>query len=139
MTPDQVHLVKSTWAQVLPIQDQAAELFYGRLFEIDPELKALFSGNMQEQGRKLMATINTAVNSINKLDVLLPIIQDLGRRHIGYGVKDKDYDSVGAALLWTLEQGLGDAFTAEVKEAWTLTYNTIAKVMMDAANETAEA
>jgi len=139
MTPDQVHLVKSTWAQVLPIQDQAAELFYGRLFEIDPELKALFSGNMQEQGRKLMATINTAVNSINKLDVLLPIIQDLGRRHIGYGVKNKDYDSVGAALLWTLEQGLGDAFTAEVKEAWTLTYNTIAKVMMDAANETAEA
>ena len=135
MTPEQITLVKNSWAKVIPIRDQAATLFYGRLFSLDPPLQKLFSGDMAEQGQKLMVTISTVVASLDKLELILPVVQDLGRRHVGYGVNDADYDNVGAALLWTLEQGLGEAFTAEVKQAWTEAYGLLATAMIDAANE----
>lgn len=133
MTPQQIALVQSTWQQVIPIKDKAAEMFYGRLFELDPGLKPLFQGDMAEQGRKLMAMIGTAVSGLVRLDQIIPAVQDLGRRHAGYGVKDNHYASVGAALLWTLETGLGPAFTPEVKQAWAATYGALAGVMMEAA------
>jgi nitric oxide dioxygenase len=137
MTPDQVQLVKTSFAAVAPIAEQAAALFYGRLFEIAPELRALFKGDMKEQGRKLMGTIAVAVGSLDRLPELLPVVQDLGRRHAGYGVKDEHYATVAEALLWTLEKGLGPAFTPAVKEAWTLTYTTLADAMKAAAGKTA--
>jgi hemoglobin-like flavoprotein len=137
MTPEQVVLVKNSWALVTPIADKAAELFYGKLFELDPELKSLFTGDMTEQGRKLMNMINTAVNSLDRLEAIVPAVEQLGERHAGYGVKDEDYDTVGAALLWTLETGLGEAFTPEVKEAWTITYNVLASTMQSAAAKAA--
>ncbi|MEM6365018.1 MAG: globin family protein [Planctomycetota bacterium] len=135
MTPRQIELVQSSWQQVKPISEQAAALFYGRLFELDPSLKSLFKGDMTEQGKKLMATLNLAVTSLTKLEAILPAVQDLGRRHVQYGVPDESYQTVGEALLWTLDKGLGDAFTAEVKEAWTETYVTLSTVMLDAAHE----
>jgi len=137
MTPEQAVLVKNSWALVTPIADKAAELFYGKLFEMDPELKSLFKGDMTEQGRKLMAMINTAVNGLDKLEAIVPAVEKLGERHVDYGVKDKDYDTVGGALLWTLEAGLGDAFTPEVKEAWTVVYTVLANTMKTAAAKAA--
>lgn len=133
MTPEQAVLVKTSWAKVVPISEQAAELFYGKLFELDPALKDLFKGDMKEQGRKLMAMINTAVNALDKLESVVPAVQDLGKRHVAYGVKDKDYDTVGAALLWTLGEGLGDDFTDEVKDAWAAVYGVLAGTMKEAA------
>ena len=132
MTPDQIALVQGTWARVVPIKETAAELFYGRLFELDPRLRALFKGDIKEQGRKLMAMINVAVGSLDKLDAIVPAVKDLGRRHDGYGVKPQDYATVATALLWTLEKGLGDAFTPAVKAAWTETYTVLAKTMQTA-------
>ena len=122
MTPEQIELVQSSWAKVKTISEKAAELFYGKLFELNPDYKALFPSDMVEQGRKLMAMINTAVNSLNNLEAVVPAVEEMGKRHVGYGVKDEDYDVVGEALLWTLGAGLGDDFTDEVKEAWTETY-----------------
>ena len=139
MTPEQAVLVKESWAKVTPIADKAAELFYGKLFEMDPSLKPLFKGDMTEQGRKLMAMINTAVNALDRLEEVVPAVQELGKRHVGYGVKDKDYDTVGGALLWTLEAGLGDGFTPEVKEAWTSVYGVLATTMKEAAKDVAVA
>ena len=133
MTPEQITLVKTTWSQVVPIKDKAAELFYGKLFEMDPAVKPLFKADISEQGKKLMMAINTVVNSLDKIDTMVPIIQDMGRRHAGYGVKSEHYDTVGAALLWTLGTGLGPAFTPEVKEAWTTAYTLLATVMKEAA------
>ena len=133
MTPQQVTLVTTSWEKVKPISETAAELFYGKLFELDPSLKPLFKGDMKDQGRKLMAMINTAVNGLKNLDAIVPAVQELGRRHVGYGVKDEHYDTVAAALLWTLEQGLGDAFTPDVKQAWTETYVLLATTMKNAA------
>lgn len=134
MTPEQKDLVRSTWAQVVPIKEKAAELFYGKLFELDPTVKPMFKNDMAEQGKKLMMSINTVVNSLDRLEPMVPILQDMGRRHKGYGVQDQHYDTVGAALLWTLETGLGPAFTPDVKTAWTEAYTIIATVMKDAAN-----
>lgn len=133
MTPEQIGLVQGTWAMVVPIKDTAAELFYNRLFELDPSLRKLFKGDMKEQGRKLMAMINVAVASLDKLDTIVPAVKDLGRRHIGYGVTPGHYATVAAALLWTLEKGLGDAFTPAAKEAWTQTYTVLANTMQAAA------
>ena len=135
MTPEQITLVKESWVKLVPIRDRAATLFYERLFSLDPPLQKLFSGDMAEQGQKLMVTISTVVTSLDKLELILPVIKDLGRRHVGYGVKDSDYDNVGAALLWTLEQGLGDTFTSDIKQAWTEAYTLLATVMTDAAKE----
>ncbi len=136
MTPEQVTLVKNSWEQVKPISDQAAELFYGRLFELDPTLRPLFKGDMKEQGKKLMSTITLAVTSLDRLEDIVPALENLGRKHaVEYKVPESSYQTVGEALLWTLGQGLGDAFTEEVKEAWTLTYATLATTMIDASKE----
>lgn len=129
--------VKDSWELAKPIAEKAAELFYGKLFELDPELKPLFKGDMKEQGAKLMKMINTAVNSLDRLGEIVPAVQDLGRRHIKYGIKDADYDVVGEALIWTLDAGLGDAFTEEVKAAWLETYTILATTMKGAAAEAA--
>ena len=137
MTPQQIMLVKRTWQKVLPIRDTAAELFYGRLFAVDSKLRPLFKGDMKAQGRKLMAMISTAVTSLDDLENIVPAVQDLGRRHAGYGVKEVHYDSVAVALIWTLEQGLGDAFTEEVRQAWASAYALLAATMKDAAARTA--
>jgi hemoglobin-like flavoprotein len=133
MTPEEVVMVQESWKQVLPISDKAAELFYGRLFEIAPEVQPYFKGDMAEQGKKLMAMINTAVNSLNELESVVPAVQAMAVRHVDYGVKPEDYDSVGAALIWTLDAGLGDAFTDDVRDAWVKVYTTLADVMKTAA------
>lgn len=135
MTPAQIDMVKSSWEKVKPIAPQAADMFYGKLFELDPDLKPLFKGDMTEQGEKLMKMITVAVNSLDKLEEVVPAVKSLGQRHSGYGVKESDYDTVGESLLWTLEQGLGDEFTAEVKGAWTEVYVTLAGTMKSAAAE----
>lgn len=137
MTPEQKQLVQSTFAMVLPIADTAAKLFYTKLFEIDPELQGLFKGDMEEQGRKLMKIIATAVNGLDKLDEIVPVVEDLGKRHVAYGVEDKDYDTVGSALIWTLQQGLDDKFTPEVEEAWVVVYTLLADTMKNAAVQAA--
>lgn len=133
MTPEQIELVQTTWAKVAPSATQVAVLFYDRLFEIAPEVKPLFKGDMTEQGQKLMQMLAVAVNGLPQLEQIVPAVQEMGVRHNDYGVAPEHYDSVGAALLWTLEQGLGDDFTPEVKAAWTDTYVTLATVMKDAA------
>lgn len=137
MTPEQKTLVQSSFTKVAPIADTAAALFYGKLFELDPDLKPLFKGDMTEQGKKLMQMIGTAVNGLDRLDQIVPVVQELGKRHVDYGVKNKDYDSVGTALIWTLEQGLGEAFTPDVKESWVTVYTILADTMKDAATEAA--
>ena len=137
MTPVEIKLVKDSWAKVVPISETAAELFYGKLFELDPEVRSMFKGDMKEQGRKLMAILNTAVNSLDKLDAIVPAIQDMGKRHVGYGVKDKDYDTVGEALIWTLGAGLKDDFTDDTKAAWIAVYTLVADTMKSAAAEAA--
>jgi len=137
MTPEQITLIKTSWEKVLPISETAAELFYGKLFELDESLKPLFKGDMKEQGAKLMKMINTVVNSIDKLDTIVPAVQELGVRHINYGVKDEHYDTVAAALLWTLGQGLGEDYTDDVNEAWTAAYVILATTMKDAAAKSA--
>ena len=134
MNPMQKQLVQQTWAKVEPISDLAAGLFYGRLFVIAPATQAMFiKTDMQKQRQMLMQAIGLTVKSLDNLDKLVPILQDLGRRHIDYGVRDEHYDSVGQALLWTLEQGLGEAFTPPVRDAWTSAYMLVASVMKQAA------
>ncbi|MCG7874484.1 MAG: globin domain-containing protein [Candidatus Thiodiazotropha lotti] len=135
MTPEQITHVKSSWSKVVPIADQAAALFYGRLFEVYPEVKPYFKGDMEAQGKKLMTMIGTAVGSLDNLEPLLPVIRESGKRHAEYGVQAVDYDKVADALLWTLGEGLGDAFTDEVKDAWVVTYTALAGVMKDGAEE----
>ena len=133
LSPRQTALVQQTFAQVAPIADQAAALFYQRLFELDPSLSRLFKGDMVQQGRKLMQMIGAAVRGLDDLEKLVPVVQQLGSRHVGYGVQDAHYDTVGAALLWTLEKGLGPAFTTEVRAAWTAVYGVLAQTMKAAA------
>jgi len=133
LTDTQIALVQRSFAVIAPIADDAAVLFYQRLFEIDPSLKTMFSGDMAEQRRKLMQMLTAAVKGLQRLDRLVPVLEDLGRRHIGYGVTDQHYDTVGAALLWTLEKGLGRAFTPEMKEAWAAVYGLLADTMRNAA------
>jgi hemoglobin-like flavoprotein len=135
MTPRQKSLVQETFAQVEPIAAVAAELFYARLFELDPTLRPLFSGDMQEQGKKLMQMIAVAVRGLDDPARLLPAVRALGRRHVGYGVRDEHYGTVAAALLWTLERGLGEAFTAEARAAWTAVYTLLAATMQEGAAE----
>jgi hemoglobin-like flavoprotein len=133
MTPENQALVRDSFAKVVPIAPQAAAMFYNRLFVLDPALQPLFKGDMTEQGRKLMAMIGTAVANLGKLETIVPTVQALGRRHGTYGVLPSHYDTVAAALLWTLGQGLGDAFTPPVKAAWTEAYTILATVMKEAA------
>ena len=135
MTPEQIEHVQKTWTMVKPISDKAAALFYGRLFELEPKYRSMFSDDMTEQGTKLMQMLGAAVAGLTRLDTIVPAVQALGARHADYGVVAEDYDTVAAALLWTLEQGLGDAFTDEVRNAWTAAYTTLAEVMIKAASE----
>lgn len=128
-----IDAVQSSFEKVKPISEVAAEIFYSKLFEKDPSLKPLFKGDMKEQGRKLMTMLGMAVGSLKNLDKLVPIAQDLGKRHVEYGVTAPMYDTVGAALLETLEVGLGADFTPELKAAWTQVYSTLASVMKEAA------
>jgi hemoglobin-like flavoprotein len=130
ITPAQIELIQQSFARLAPISGKAAELFYDRLFEIAPEVKPLFRGGMTEQGRKLMATLALVVNGLNKLDAILPAASVLGKRHVGYGVKAVHYATVGAALLWTLEKGLGPSWTPELGAAWTLAYTTLSGFMI---------
>lgn len=133
LTKTQVALVQETFGVIAPIADDAAALFYRRLFEIDPTLQRMFKGDMADQRRKLMQMLTAAVKGLDRLDRLVPVVEDLGRRHAGYGVSDEHYDTVGAALLWTLEKGLGAAFTPDAREAWATVYGLLASTMKNAA------
>ena len=133
MTPEQITLVRDSFAKVAPIAPAAASMFYDRLFTLDPALRPLFKGDMAEQGRKLMAMIGTAVANLDRLGDIVPAVQALGRRHAGYGVNPGHYDTVANALLWTLENGLGADFTAATRDAWTACYVVLAGEMQSAA------
>jgi hemoglobin-like flavoprotein len=131
MTPDQVKLVQESFAKVAPISDQAAVIFYDRLFETAPQVKAMFpAADMTEQRRKLMATLAVVVNGLAKLESILPAASALAQRHVAYGAKPAHYPVVGAALLWTLEKGLGEAWTPAVADAWTAAYGTLSGFMI---------
>ena len=132
MTPEHVRIVQSTWVKVLPIKDTAALLFYERLFEVDPSLRTLFRSDMRQQGEKLMQVMDAAVNGLSRLERIVSAIQELGRRHADYGVKDHHYGTVGAALLWTLGKSLGAEFTPKVKDAWATVYAVLATTMREA-------
>jgi len=133
VTVAQKTLVQDSFKTVATIADDAAILFYQKLFELDPSLRAMFPGDLTEQRKKLMQMLTAAVKGLDRLEQLVPVVQDLGRRHARYGVAESHYETVGAALLWTLEMGLGKAFTAEVKDAWTAVYGLLATTMKDAA------
>lgn len=135
-----IKLVQESFAKVVPIKDAAAEIFYTDLFETAPEVKPYFkNADMKDQGSKLMATLGVVVNGLRDLDKIVPVAQELAIKHVDYGVKAEDYDKVGASLLRTLEKGLGDGFTPEVKEAWTGAYTTLAGAMTAAAYPAAAA
>jgi hemoglobin-like flavoprotein len=133
MTPDQVKLVQQSFAKVAPISDRAAVLFYDRLFEVAPSVKALFPADMTEQRKKLMATLAAVVNGLDNLESILPAASALATRHVSYGAKAEHYPLVGAALLWTLEKGLGDGWTPEVADAWAAAYRTLSGFMISQA------
>jgi hemoglobin-like flavoprotein len=135
MTPQEITLIKESFRKVVPIADQAAALFYTRLFELDPSLRALFHGDMAEQGRKLMQTLGFCVGSIDRLSIVIPTVRELGFRHAGYHVRESHYETVGAALLWTLEKGLGAGFTAETRAAWSKLYWNLAETMKAGARD----
>jgi nitric oxide dioxygenase len=139
MTPDQVELVQQSFAKVAPISEQAAELFYGRLFEVAPSVRAMFPDDMKEQRKKLMATLAVVVNGLTNLEAILPAASALAKRHVGYGAKAEHYPVVGGALLWTLEKGLGDAWTPETASAWTAAYGTLSGYMISEAYGNAQA
>jgi nitric oxide dioxygenase len=133
MTPHQIKLIQDSFAMVAPISEQAAALFYGRLFEIAPEVKPLFKGDMTEQGRKLMATLAVVVNGLANIESILPAASALAKRHVVYGVEPRHYAPVGEALLWTLERGLGSGWTPELAGAWTAAYTTLSQFMIGEA------
>ena len=133
MTPEQIRLVQQSFAKVAPIAEPAAAMFYDRLFTLDPSLRPLFKGDMKEQGQKLMSMINVVVAGLNNLEKIVPAVQNLGRRHVDYDVRPEHYETVGAALLWTLGQGLGDDFTPDVHDAWATAYGILSETMIAAA------
>ncbi len=139
MMADEVALIQASFAKVAPISEQAAALFYGRLFETTPEVKPLFRGDMAEQGRKLMATLAVVVKGLSNLESILPAASALAKRHVAYGVKPEHYAPVGAALLWTLERGLGAEWTPELAGAWTAAYTTLSGYMIREAYGRSEA
>src|SRR4030088_503704 len=139
MTPEQVALVQQSFAQVVPIADKAAEIFYGRLFEVAPSVKPLFSGDMAEQRRKLMATLAVVVAGLSDLPSVLPAASALAKRHVDYGARPEHYPVVGDALLWTLARGLGPQWTPEVAAAWTAAYTTLSGFMIEQAYVSAQA
>ena len=133
MTPDQVTLVQQSFARVAPISETAAVLFYDRLFEIAPSVVPMFPTDMKEQRKKLMATLAVVVGGLSNLDAVLPAASALAKRHVSYGAKAEHYPVVGAALLWTLEKGLGDGWTPDVAAAWTAAYGTLSGYMISEA------
>lgn len=139
MTPDQIDAVQGSFKKVAPIADAAAEIFYTRLFEIAPEVKPMFKGDMKEQGAKLMATLGAVVNGLKNLDAIVPVAQQLAVKHVDYGVTAEHYTPVGEALIYTLEKGLGDDYTPEVKDGWLTAYTTLSGVMIEAAYGAEEA
>ena len=137
MTPDQITLVQESFSKVAPISETAAQMFYGRLFEIAPEVKPMFPADMTEQRKKLMQTLAYVVNGLTKLGTVLPAASMLAKKHVSYGVKATHYAPVGAALLWTLEKGLGSAWTPPLADAWTAAYTTLSGFMIKEAYGTA--
>ncbi len=133
MTSHQVFLIQKSWAGVVPIQDTAAGLFYQRLFVLEPGIRPLFGVDMKAQGRRLMIMLGVIVNSLTDIDQLAPVAQDLARSLAGYDVKPAYVDAAGAALLWTLEQGLGSIFSEETRDAWAAAYSKLARTMLEAA------
>jgi hemoglobin-like flavoprotein len=139
MNPTQIKLVQDSFAKVAPISEQAAVLFYGRLFEVAPSVRAMFPDDMTEQRKKLMATLAVVVGGLTNLEAILPAASALAKRHVNYGAKAEHYPVVGGALLWTLEKGLGDAWTPELAEAWTAAYGTLSGYMIEEAYGSAQA
>jgi len=135
MNSEQIELVQSTFKDVQPIAATAAELFYSRLFTLDPALRPMFRSDMAHQGRMLMSMLGSAVNGLTRLDTLVPVVHKLGARHVHYGVRDEHYATVGSALLWTLEQGLGEKFTPAARDAWAAAYALLASTMQQGAAE----
>jgi len=134
MTPQQKSIVQTTWQQVVPIADQAASLFYERLFEFDPDLRAMFANaDMTAQRKKLIQALTVVVSALDHVEEIVPHLEDLGRRHAGYGVTDEHYVTVGRALIWTLEKGFGDDWTTDTSDAWAAAYSLVATVMQKAA------
>lgn len=135
MNPTTIHNVQSTFNIIAPISDNAAALFYNKLFELDPSLKSMFKGDMADQGKKLMQVLGVAVSSLKNLEAIVPTVQELGRNHVQYGVRPEHYNTVAEAILWMLGQTLGSTFTPEIKQSWTEVYTVLADVMIAAANE----
>ena len=133
MTPEQISMVQDSFKKVVPIADTAADLFYDRLFTIAPEVRPLFPDDMKDQKKKLIAMLATAITNLHQMETILPAVENLGKRHVSYGVTAAHYEPVGAGLLWTLEQGLGPDFTPPLKTAWTEAYMTLAGAMQGAA------
>lgn len=140
MTPEQIDLVQDGFRAVYPIRTVAAEIFYRRLFTIDPDLRALFDqADMAEQGKKLMASLGFVVQGLKHVDTILPAVTDLAKRHVGYGVRTEHYETVGQALIETLEEGLGDAFTPDARAAWVAAYELLSHTMIAASETPVEA
>ena len=135
MNEYQKQLVQNSFREVVPIADQAAALFYNRLFTLNPALRSLFSGNISQQGLKFMNTLKLAISGLDDLEKIIPALQQLGRSHANFGVEDAHYAMVGEALIWALEQSLGDTFTEEIWDAWAETYRLLSTVMREAARE----
>jgi hemoglobin-like flavoprotein len=133
MTPQQVQLVQGSFAKVAPIAPLAADLFYGRLFEVAPQVRSLFPDDLTEQKKKLMGMLAVVVGGLDKLDTILPAASALAKRHVAYGTAPEHYPVVGGALLWTLEKGLGESWTPEVADAWTEAYSTLSGFMISEA------
>jgi nitric oxide dioxygenase len=133
VNPTQINLVQESFAKVAPISEQAATLFYDRLFEVAPAVKVMFPADMKEQRKKLMATLAVVVNGLSNLESVLPAASALAKRHVSYGARPEHYPVVGGALLWTLEKGLGEAWTADVADAWTAAYGTLSGYMISEA------
>ncbi|MEM7132374.1 MAG: globin family protein [Chloroflexota bacterium] len=132
LSSEQKQLVQQSFAQILPIAEQVSALFYDRLFQLDPDLRPLFQSDIEEQQKKFIETLEIAVQALNNLQVLVPVLQRLAIRHVDYGARNEHYDTVGNALIWALEQGLGDHFTEEVRDSWSAVYDLISSVMTKA-------
>jgi hemoglobin-like flavoprotein len=133
MNAKQIQIIRQSFSLISPTPDAVAAAFYGRLFAMDPSLRSMFPPCLEEQGRRLMRMLGVAIGMLDRSDELVSALRSLGRRHVAYGVRDEHYETVGAALLWTLEHGLGWAFTPEVREAWTALYGVVATMMQEGA------
>ena len=139
MNPAQIKLVQESFAKVAPISEQAAVIFYDRLFELAPQVRAMFPNDMTEQRKKLMATLAVVVNGLTNLEAVLPAASALAKRHVAYGARPAHYPVVGGALLWTLEKGLGEAWTPDIAAAWTAAYGILSGYMISEAYGSAQA